>query len=104
MTAHVHASVSSLQVSDALTDTSASKDAPSTSRQSLPDDAAAPGMAPRPRVPAASRRRSEVRQRTELVALRLLPGELELLSAAAEDRNVSLSELIRSSALKAVGR
>ena len=48
-----------------------------------------------------SRRRSEARQRTEFVGLRLLPGELETLQAAAQDRNVSLSELIRSSALKA---
>jgi hypothetical protein len=47
-----------------------------------------------------SRRRSEARQRTEFVGLRLLPGELEALQAAAQDRNVSLSELIRSSALK----
>jgi hypothetical protein len=49
-----------------------------------------------------SRKRSEVRQRTELVALRLLPWELETLATAARDRNISLSELIRSSALKAV--
>lgn len=49
-----------------------------------------------------SRKRSEARQRTELVALRLLPGELEALTAAARDRKVSLSELIRSSALKAL--
>jgi uncharacterized protein (DUF1778 family) len=48
-----------------------------------------------------SRKRSEARQRTELVALRLLPKELEALQAAAEERNVSLSELIRSSALRA---
>ena len=48
------------------------------------------------------RKRSEVRRRTELVAVRLLPRELEALSTAARDRNVSLSELLRSSALKAV--
>ena len=53
---------------------------------------------------ARSRKRSEARQRTELVALRLLPGERARLQAAAEGRNVSLSELIRSSALKAAGR
>ena len=47
------------------------------------------------------RKRSEARQRTELVALRLLPGERETLRMAAQARNVSLSELIRSSALKA---
>ena len=52
--------------------------------------------------PRDSRKRSEMRQRTELVALRLLPKEHEALAAAARDRNVSLSELIRSSALKAV--
>jgi hypothetical protein len=52
---------------------------------------------------APSRKRSEARQRTELVALRLLPGERATLQAAAEHRNVSLSELIRSSALKAAG-
>lgn len=48
-----------------------------------------------------SRKRSEARQRTELVALRLLPGERETLRTAAQARNISLSELIRSSALKA---
>lgn len=51
---------------------------------------------------SVSRKRSEARQRTELVALRLLPGERETLRTAAQARNVSLSELIRSSALKAV--
>ena len=58
-------------------------------------DTATPAPDPSPR------RRSEARQRTELVALRLLPGEHEKLAAAARARNVSLSELIRSSALKA---
>lgn len=48
------------------------------------------------------RKRSEVRQRTELVAVRLLPREREELSKAARNRNVSLSELLRSCALKAV--
>lgn len=56
-----------------------------------------------PKQDARSRKHSEVRKRTQFVGLRLLPGELETLQAAAEDRNVSLSELIRSSALKAAG-
>jgi hypothetical protein len=51
---------------------------------------------------AAPRKRSETRQRTELVALRLLPGERNQLETAAHDLQVSLSELIRSSALEAV--
>jgi uncharacterized protein (DUF1778 family) len=50
---------------------------------------------------SSPRKRSEVRQRTELVAVRLLPGEREVLKAAANDRNVSMSELIRVSALEA---
>jgi hypothetical protein len=54
------------------------------------------------RLDSEPRKRSEVRQRTELVAVRLLPRELEALSTAARDRNVSLSELLRSCALKAV--
>jgi hypothetical protein len=48
------------------------------------------------------RKRSEARQRTELVAIRLLPGERDQLAQAARNRNVSLSELIRRSALEAV--
>jgi hypothetical protein len=48
------------------------------------------------------RKRSEVRRRTELVALRLLPGERDQLTAAARSRNVSLSELIRSGALGSI--
>jgi hypothetical protein len=47
-------------------------------------------------------KRSEVRQRAEVVALRLLPGERDQLETAAMDLRVSLSELIRSSALEAV--
>ena len=50
----------------------------------------------------ARRRRSEARQRTELVALRLLPGERERLAEAARNRRISLSELLRSSALDAI--
>jgi hypothetical protein len=56
----------------------------------------------RPGISASARRGSETRQRTILVALRLLPAEWETLQAAAQDRNISLSELLRSSALKAV--
>jgi hypothetical protein len=55
-----------------------------------------------PGINAAERKRSETRQRTELVALRLLPGERDRLSAAARNRNVSLSELLRNSALDAI--
>lgn len=55
-----------------------------------------------PGINAAERKRSETRQRTELVALRLLPGERDQLSAAARNRNVSLSEFLRSSALDAI--
>jgi uncharacterized protein (DUF1778 family) len=48
-----------------------------------------------------SRKRSESRQRTELVALRFLPAERDTLAAAAKAARVSLSEYIRSSALEA---
>lgn len=48
------------------------------------------------------RRKSEVRQRTEVVVFRLLPGERELLAAAAAEQEISLSELIRTSVLKAI--
>jgi hypothetical protein len=37
-----------------------------------------------------------------MVAVRLLPHERETLTAAAQDRQVSLSELLRASALHAV--
>jgi len=46
-----------------------------------------------------SRRRSESRQRTALVAVRLLPRERDMLSETARSRGVSLSEFIRSSAM-----
>lgn len=48
-------------------------------------------------------KRSEVRQRTEMVALRLLPEERTALEAHAWNECVSLSELLRSSALSAIG-
>jgi hypothetical protein len=52
--------------------------------------------------PGAARIRSESRQRTALVALRLLPHERDRLAQAARSRGITLSELIRSSAMKAV--
>lgn len=42
---------------------------------------------------------SERRQRTAVVVVRLLPAEREALQAAANQRGVSISELVRSSAL-----
>jgi len=48
---------------------------------------------------AAPRRRSESRQRTALVAVRLLPRERDMLAETARSRGVSLSEFIRSSAM-----
>jgi hypothetical protein len=45
------------------------------------------------------RRRSESRQRTALVAVRLLPRERDILAETARSRGVSLSEFIRSSAM-----
>lgn len=47
-------------------------------------------------------RRSEQRQRTALVALRLLPEERDLLESAARSRGMSLSEFLRVSAMDAV--
>lgn len=52
---------------------------------------------------AQKRKHSEQRQRTEVVALRLLPAERDLLEQAADALDVSLSELIRSTALAALG-
>lgn len=52
--------------------------------------------------PGTARTRSESRQRTSLVALRLLPHERDSLAQAARSRGITLSELIRSSAMKAV--
>jgi uncharacterized protein (DUF1778 family) len=49
-----------------------------------------------------ARSRSESRQRTALVALRLLPHERDRLAQAARSRGISLSEFIRSSAMNAV--
>jgi uncharacterized protein (DUF1778 family) len=48
------------------------------------------------------RKHSESRQRTVLIALRLLPEERAVLEAAARARKISsLSEFIRASALAA---
>lgn len=52
--------------------------------------------------PGPARTRSESRQRTALVALRLLPDERDKLAEAAHSRGITLSEFIRSSALQAV--
>lgn len=41
--------------------------------------------------------RSEQRQRTALVALRMLPAERDALHAAARARGISISELVRTS-------
>jgi uncharacterized protein (DUF1778 family) len=50
--------------------------------------------------PGPARSRSESRQRTALVALRLLPHERDSLAEAAHSRGITLSEFIRSSAMK----
>jgi uncharacterized protein (DUF1778 family) len=52
--------------------------------------------------PGTARARSESRQRTALVALRLLPHERDRLAQAARSRGITLSEFIRSSAMKAL--
>lgn len=46
--------------------------------------------------------RSEQRQRTVLVALRLLPAEHAEITAAAQSRGVSLSALLRDTTLTAI--
>jgi len=53
------------------------------------------------RVPAPPRPRSESRQRTALVAVRLLPQERDVLAETARSRGITLSELIRASAMRA---
>lgn len=47
----------------------------------------------------ASRQRSERRQRTELVGVRLLPSELERLDAAAAVLDIRVSTLLREAGL-----
>jgi hypothetical protein len=52
---------------------------------------------------APPRPRSESRQRTALVAVRLLPQERDVLAQSARSRGVTLSEFIRSSAMRTAG-
>ena len=52
---------------------------------------------------APTRPRSESRQRTALVAVRLLPHERDMLAQSARSRGVTLSEFIRSSAIRTAG-
>ena len=49
---------------------------------------------------APSQLRSESRQRTALVAVRLLPQERDVLAKAARSRGITLSEFIRASAMR----
>jgi hypothetical protein len=53
------------------------------------------------RVQAPARPRSESRRRTALVAVRLLPHERDVLAETARSRGITLSELIRASAMRA---
>ncbi len=48
-----------------------------------------------------ARKRSESRQRTAVIALRLLPHERDTLADAARCRGITLSELVRSGAMQA---
>ncbi len=52
------------------------------------------------RLEAPPRQRSESRQRTALVAVRLLPQERDMLAESARSRGVTLSEFIRASAMR----
>ena len=61
----------------------------------------AAGRDAKTRVQAPSRSRSESRQRTALVAVRLLPAERDVLAETARSRGITLSELIRASAMRA---
>jgi hypothetical protein len=72
------------------------------SRSPAPERHAA-GCDAKTRVPAPSRPRSESRQRTALVAVRLLPQERDMLAETARSRGITLSELIRASAMSAAG-
>src|SRR6266487_6252509 len=49
---------------------------------------------------APSRPRSESRQRTALVAVRLLPQERDVLAKTARSRGITLSEFMRASAMQ----
>ncbi|WP_372515000.1 plasmid mobilization protein [Mycolicibacterium holsaticum] len=48
-------------------------------------------------------KRSENRQRTALVVLRMLPSERQALDRAANERGISVSELVRASVLAEIG-
>jgi len=61
----------------------------------------AAGRDSKARVQAPARRRSESRQRTALVAVRFLPQERDVLAETARSRGITLSELIRASAMRA---
>lgn len=50
-------------------------------------------------MPDRRRTGSERRQRTALIAVRLLPAERDALQVVATRRGVSVSELVRASAL-----
>jgi len=52
---------------------------------------------------APPRPRSESRRRTALVAVRLLPQERDTLTQSARSRGVTLSEFIRTSAMRTAG-
>jgi hypothetical protein len=67
---------------------------PEPERRTARRDAKTRGQAP-------SRPRSESRQRTALVAVRLLPQERDVLANTARSRGITLSELIRASAMRA---
>ena len=61
----------------------------------------AAGRDAKARIQAPPRPRSESRQRTALVAVRLLPQERDVLAETARSRGITLSELIRASAMRA---
>ena len=64
----------------------------------------ATGRDSKARVQAPARRRSESRQRTALVAVRFLPQERDVLAETARSRGITLSELIRASAMQAASQ
>lgn len=47
----------------------------------------------------SDKKKSERRQRTELIGVRLLPAEYQVLRRAADGRGQSMSEFVRNSAL-----
>ena len=66
---------------------------PEPKRHATRRDAKTRGQAP-------SRPRSESRQRTAMVAVRLLPAERDVLAKSARSRGITLSEFIRASAMR----